>query len=330
MTTRWQIRSLIPVLLAALSLGWTDCSHAPQETGPAHVESAQSVVEPLTQLPNAKDSFKFVVLGDFGDGTKRQYDLAAEMAKLHTTFNYETVITVGDNLYGRQRATDFRAKFETPYKPLLDAGVKFYASLGNHDIREQPSYKLFNMQGNLYYSWKAPQQSARFFFLDSNYMSPEQLDWLANELKGTGEDWKFAVFHHPLYSSGGRHGSDVKLRETLEPLFIDNNISVVFSGHDHFYERIVPEHGIMYFVCGSGGELAVGDIRPGTGLTAKGFDRANAFMAVEIVGDKMYFNAITIGGGVVDSGIIERRKPIPDTAAPAAPAKKLQTSTGGP
>ena len=45
-----------------------------------------------------------------------------------------------------------------PYKPLLDAGVKFYASLGNHDAREQARYKLFNMDGKTYYTFKAPQR----------------------------------------------------------------------------------------------------------------------------------------------------------------------------
>ncbi|HST10258.1 MAG TPA: metallophosphoesterase [Terriglobales bacterium] len=327
MNTRWNIRSLIPVLVATLSLGCMDCSHAPQATGPATVQESQSLATGLTQLPNAKDSFKFVVLGDFGDGTQRQYDLAQEMARTHEKFPFETVITVGDNLYGRQRASDFQNKFEIPYKPLLDAGVKFYASLGNHDIREQPSYKLFNMNGKLFYSFKAPQQSVRFFFLDSNYMSPEQVAWIGTEMKGAGENWKFAVFHHPLYSSGGRHGSDVQLRKKIEPLLIENNVSVVFSGHDHFYERIKPQNGIIYFVCGSGGELAIGDIRPNTGLTEKGFDRACTFMAVEIVGDKMYFNAIMTGGGVVDSGIIERGKPIDSKAPqPAAQAQKTPNS----
>ena len=249
------------------------------------------------------------------------------MAKLQQTFKFETVITVGDNIYGRQRAQDFKAKFEIPYKPLLDAGVKFYAALGNHDIREQPSYKLFNMEGKLYYSLKAPQQSVRFFMLDSNYMSPEQVDWIKNEIKGAGEDWKIAAFHHPLYSSGGRHGSDTGLRDKLEPIFMDNGVSVVFTGHDHFYERIKPQHGIIYFVCGSGGELAPGDIRP-TGLTDKGYDQTCTFLAVEILGDKMYFNAVRTGGGVVDSGIIERGKPIDTKAPTAAPAPKTQTSGG--
>ena len=115
------------------------------------------------------------------------------------------------------------------------------------------------------------------------------------------------MFHHPLYSSGKFHGSGLKLRQILEELFVQNNVSVVFSGHDHFYERIKPQQGIIYFVVGSGGQLRAGNIDKTSTLTAKGFDTGNAFLAVEIVGDTMYFNAISTNGSVVDSGVIERR-----------------------
>ena len=269
-----------------------------------HVPSTSNVT-----LPNKSGSLKFTVLGDFGTGGRPEYELAAQMAKLFDGFKLEIVILVGDNLYGAERPQDFKLKFEDPYKPLLDAGVKFYAALGNHDSRAQRDYKPFNMGGELYYSFKAPKQKVRFFMLDSTYPVPEQIAWLEKELKGSNDDWKIVAFHHPLYSSGGRHGSDVKLRETLEPLFIKYNVSVVLTGHDHFYERIKPQHGIVHFVVGSGGQLAVDDIDKNSNLTDKGFDTDQAFMAVEILGDKMYFNAISRQGQVVDSGILERRVP---------------------
>lgn len=64
-----------------------------------------------------------------------------------------------------------------PYQALLEAGVKFYASLGNHDAREQRYYKNFNMDGKLYYTFKT-KQDVRFFALDSGYMDPQQVAWL--------------------------------------------------------------------------------------------------------------------------------------------------------
>ena len=266
----------------------------------------QAVSEAPVALPNREGSFKFAVLGDFGTGDRTQYDLAAQMAKVHQAFKYELVVLVGDNLYGSERPQDFKRKFEDPYKPLLDAGVKFYASLGNHDAREQRFYKPFNMDGKLYYTF-SPKAEIRFFALESTYLVPEQIQWLEKELKASGSQWKIVFFHHPLYSSGDRHGSDLRLREVLEPLFLNNNVSLVLTGHDHFYERVKPQKGIAYFVVGSGGKLREGNIDRSTGITAKGFDTDLAFMAAEIVGDEMYFNTVSRTGQTIDSGKLTRR-----------------------
>ena len=109
-----------------------------------------------------------------------QYELANQMVDLHGRFKYELVVLVGDNLYGSERPQDFQKKFELPYKALLDDGVKFYASLGNHDAREQRYYKLFNMDGKLYYTF-SPRMDVRFFALESTYPVPEQIRWLEKE-----------------------------------------------------------------------------------------------------------------------------------------------------
>jgi predicted phosphodiesterase len=261
-------------------------------------------------VPNKEDSLKFAVLGDFGTGSKQQYELATQMKLVHDRFPFDMVALVGDNLYGSERPQDFKKKFEDPYKPLLDAGVKFYASLGNHDDpQEQRNYKLFNMDGKRYYSFKpTTKQSVRFFALESSYLNPEQIAWFEKELQGSDSDWKIPYFHHPPYSSGERHGSDTQMRQPLEPLFLKYNVSVVFTGHDHFYERIKPQKGIVYFVCGSGGQLRKGNIDKSTGLTAAGNDQDQAFLIAEINGDEMWFNAISRAGKVFDSGVFTRRK----------------------
>jgi predicted MPP superfamily phosphohydrolase len=281
-----------------------------RDTGTFDVPSAnaqQSAVAALVALPNAEDSFKFGVLGDFGTGGRPQYELAKQMANVHERFKYEAVVLVGDNLYGSERPQDFKHKFEVPYKPLLDARVKFFASLGNHDAREQRYYKLFNMDGKLYYTF-SPKTDIRFFALESSYPVPEQIQWLEKELQSSNDAWKIAYFHHPLYSSGDRHGSDLRLREVLEPLFVKYNVSVVLTGHDHFYERVKPQKGIAYFVVGSGGQLRAGNIDLQSGITAKGFDTDLAFMVAEISGDQMYFNVVSRAGQMVDSGVLTRRK----------------------
>jgi hypothetical protein len=259
-------------------------------------------------LPNRPDSLKFAVIGDNGTGDKPEYTLAAEMTAAHGVFPFTMVVMVGDNLYGSERPQDFQRKFEQPYKPLLDAGVKFYASLGNHDSREQRYYKPFNMDGKLYYSFKAPKQDVRFFALESTYMDQEQLQWIDGALRDSTDKWKICFFHHPLYSSARRHGSELKLRAVLEPMLIKYGVSLVLNGHDHVYERIKPQSGILYFVTGSGGQLREGDLKKGSPLTAKGDDQDRVFLMMEINGDDLWFAAVNQSGRVIDSGMFQRRK----------------------
>src|SRR5207248_2719458 len=131
-------------------------------------------------------------------------EVARQSAEYHEKVGFDCVIMLGDNSYGVSSPEDFRRKFEDPYKPLLDAGVKFYASLGNHDNPNERFYKLFNMDEKRYYDFR--KANAAFFALDSNYMDPAQLDWLTSELRDSNAAWKICFFHHPLYSDGKYHG----------------------------------------------------------------------------------------------------------------------------
>jgi predicted MPP superfamily phosphohydrolase len=257
------------------------------------------------QLPMKKDSVKFAVIGDNGTGNKPEYQIAEKLAAARAKFPFEFIVMMGDNLYGGEAPRDFEQKFEKPYKPLLDAGVKFYAALGNHDDpARQISYEKFNMGGKHYYTFK-PKDGVRFFALDSNYMDKRQLDWLENELKASGSAWKIVYFHHPIYSSGEKHGSNIELRDVLEPVMVKYGVDVVLTGHEHFYERIKPQKGINYFIVGSSGQLREGNIAKSE-LTAKGFDRDNTFMLAEIVGDDMFYQVVSRTGATVDSGTIKR------------------------
>jgi len=254
-------------------------------------------------VPNQPGSLKFAAIGDNGTGEQPEYDVANQMDLWHRRFPFDMVIMLGDNLYGSQDPGDFVQKFERPYKTLLDAGVKFYASLGNHDKTSNDSYRLFNMGGERYYTYA--RGNVRFFVIDSNFLDPPQLAWLESALKSAREPWKIAYFHHPLYSDGGRHGSEVELRVRLEPIFIRYNVNVVYSGHDHIYERLKPQNGIHYFVSGAGGELRQGDLRR-SAITAAGFDQDRSFMLNEIAGDDLFFQVVSRTGQTVDRGVIHR------------------------
>jgi len=257
-------------------------------------------------LPRAKTSTRFAVLGDTGTGDTPQYEIGQRLEEYYRRANFTFTIMVGDNIYGSERPQDFQKKFEMPYKPLLDAGVTFYAALGNHDDPNQRFYKPFNMDGERFYTFT--KGNIEFFVLDSNYMDRKQLDWFERSIKDSKSDWKMAYFHHPLYSSGEAHGSEVDLRTLLEPLFIKYGIDVVFAGHEHFYERVKPQKGIHYFTCGGSAKLRKGDIRKGSGLTEKGDDIENTFMVVEVAKDVFNFQTVSRGGLTIDSGAFTRRR----------------------
>jgi hypothetical protein len=278
-------------------------------------------------LPLKPDSVRFAVIGDNGTGSRPQYELADQMAAYHQKFPFTFVLMNGDNLYGGERPQDFVKKFAAPYKALLDANVQFFATLGNHDDPNQRFYKPFNMGGQRYHTFK--KGNARFFSLDSNYMDPVQLEWLERELKASGSDWKIPYFHHPLYASG-MHGSQVDLRTVLEPLFIRHGVDVVFNGHEHFYQRVKPQHGVTYFVSGAGGQLRRGDLRKAD-FTAAGYDQDLSFMLVEIADKEMTFQAVTRTGRTVDKGLIIQRQGaepiVVGGSTPASPAPTPKTPT---
>jgi predicted phosphodiesterase len=304
-------RTLVsPYLAAALLVASLGCATQARQTGPEAPASrppAARAAQPVkSTLPNADNSVKFLVIGDSGTGDRTQYAVAAQIAEAHKRFPFEFTIMLGDNLYGSENARAYESKFTRPYKPLLDAGVKFYAALGNHDEPAQRFYEPFNMDGRRYYTHG--MDDVKFFVLDSTYMTPEQMDWLKSELERSDDKWKIPYMHHPLYSSGERHGSERDLQLLIEPLFVEHGVDVVFAGHEHFYERLKPQKGIVYITQGGAAKLRRGNIRGNSPLTAKGFDTDRSFTLIEILEDHMFFETISRTGQIVDSGVITRRE----------------------
>jgi hypothetical protein len=298
-------RLLFGALIVALTLSTPTAQTRSGQTAGA---KPPAVVPPgpTSTLPKDKDSVKFLVIGDTGTGGRQQYEIGTRIAEAYKQFPFEFAIMLGDNLYGTENPGAYVNKFEKPYKPLLDAGVKFYAALGNHDEPSQRFYKPFNMDGKRYYNFR--KGDVEFFVLDSTYMTPDQVKWLAGALEKSDAKWKIPYFHHPIYSSGAKHGSELDLQTLVEPLFIKDGVDVVFSGHEHFYERLKPQKGIYYFTQGGGAKLRAGNIKTKSPMTEKGFDTDNSFTLVEIIKDQMYFETISRRGQIIDSGSLLRRE----------------------
>jgi 3',5'-cyclic AMP phosphodiesterase CpdA len=269
--------------------------------------SAAALIRPSSiWCSPVKDKVRFAVIGDWGTGDSDQVGIARQMLNSHRRSPFDFVISSGDNIYPDGRARHFAKNFEQPFADLLKDKVNFYTVLGNHDAesgrQDQRDYPLFNMGGATYYKMTSGEGLVEFFMLDTTDFDRAQSAWLENSLRTSTARWKIAVFHHPIYCSAKRHGSDIGLRKQLEPLFTRYGVNVGLSGHDHVYERTKPQQGIPYFVSGAGGKVRRGDVDRRSSLTAAGYDDDNHFMIIELDGAEARFQAISGTGVTVDSG----------------------------
>jgi hypothetical protein len=317
---RARVRAACAACMAFLSVLTGGCRRS--ELDPSVERATRTVTRHLPveagqlALPLREGSVRFAVIGDSGRGDQPQNEVAQQMIAWRARFPFDFVLMLGDNIYGPHTPRDYQLKFEEPYRGLLDAGVSFHAAIGNHDDPGGINYAGFNMGGRRYYTFRRAEHrlsaltgaGIRFFALDSRSFDSEQLQWLERELAQSGTTWKICFFHHPLYTSGRYASSARSLRRVVEPILVKGDVDIVLSGHEHFYERIKPQHGITYFVSGAAGSLRAGDIQPTT-LTAKGFDEDYSFILMEVSGDDLYFQALSRRGVTVDAGVISRRPP---------------------
>jgi hypothetical protein len=271
--------------------------------------AASTLISPsslITATP-VKNLVRFIVFGDWGYGSTEQLKVAKQMLLAHQNKPIDFVLTVGDNIYGTGNKQYYRPFFEQPYAGLLKDNVKFFATLGNHDViegrQDEIKYPLFNMEGREYYTIKKLQGLVEFFMLDVTNLGNQQLAWLENSLKLSKARWKIALYHYPLYSSGTRHGSALSLRRVLEPLLIKYKVNVAFAGHDHIYERTHLQSGIQHFVTGGGG-APLYDINLQSPIRAASYVGWH-FMLVEIEDKVLSFQTISDSGKIVDSGTVK-------------------------
>lgn len=258
-------------------------------------------------LPAARSSelvLRFVAIADTGSGDSNQYAVADAMTRYHQKNPYKLAILAGDNIYTNGEIWKIGEVFEQPYKALLQAGVKFRACLGNHDIRTdngvpQVQYAGFNMSDRIY---TFREQTVQFFALDTNVNVDwkVQLAWLERELKQSTAKWKVVFGHHPMYSSGV-YGSDRGLINLLAPLFKRYGVQLYINGHEHSYERTRPIDGTTYLITGHGGAhlRSVGR----NDWTAYSVSR-HGFTALNVYRDRLEINGIGTDGQVFDRGVI--------------------------
>ena len=215
-----------------------------------------------------------VAFGDYGSGSSHQHDVAQAILKRNAEAKFDFGITLGDNFYrcGVRNVDDplWKSRWEELYTPL---GILFYVSLGNHDYGHPPiicPLQQASAESEVEYtnhsqSWRMPARyytftagPARFFTLDTEGWSQEQLEWIGKALSASrnepGVKWRIVYGHHPIYTSGvhlnQRRISEI--RRELIPIFKEEKVDLYIAGHDHDMEHLRSD-GMEFLICGTGG-----------------------------------------------------------------------------
>jgi predicted phosphodiesterase len=250
--------------------------------------------------PEAQPWLRVALVGDIGDGGGREHETAAAIAEQSRYDTYDILMLLGDNVYPSGDPSRIGATVFEPFGPVLDAGTELFAILGNHDVEKgtgDAQLAALGMPGR----WYAVERGEMLgIALDStDPTNPEQLAWLEATLAGSDATWKLVGLHHPPYSSGF-HGSHQELRDTFVPLFERYGVQIVFSGHEHDYQRSDPINGVTYIVTG-----AASRTRP-TGVadyTAVAYS-THHFVDLNIYDDHILLRAIDQDGEQFDEVVI--------------------------
>ncbi len=252
-------------------------------------------------------SVSFGVIGDTTGGV-----VPAAIAGALSAEGVDLVLHVGDVDYPAGRLEDYDLNFFGPFAPLL-AGAPILPILGDHDVRTAggaPFFQVFDLPANgltpdpRFYSFR--QGDAEFFCLDVE-SSPfgedsEQYRWLEEGLRTSTAAWKFVTVFEPPFTS---ENSNVVEQLVLSPLFEKYGVDVVFSGHEHLYERSKPirlsgppDTPVTYVVEGGGGAvLSTFDPESFSAFLAGVY----GFVTVRLEGGSLLLEAHDITGAVFDS-----------------------------
>jgi len=214
---------------------------------------------PVFSLKSAEQPVRVVAFGDFGTGSEAQKQVAAAVLKYHRQTPFDFGITLGDNFYPVGMESPGDPRWATQWEQLYQSlGVKFYATLGNHDWGHPDSPAAEILYSDKSQTWRMPSPyytftagPAQFFALDTNRISEAQLIWLKEELSKSQAKWKVAYGHHHIYSA--TRGDNAELIGRLLPVLQSGGVDLYICGHDHNLQHVRPEGGIHFFVAGGGG-----------------------------------------------------------------------------
>lgn len=221
-----------------------------------------------------------------------------------TGHRVDALVTTGDNVYDFGEPEKFAAHLDEPYAELRE-GRAFWVTLGNHDVARGFGDEQLEHLGlpDLPYARELP--GVQLLFLDGNRLGHDQIGWLDDRLSGPGPPLRVVVLHQPPYACSARGGVEA-VADALVPVVERHRVAVVFSGHEHLYQRFVSENGVSYVVTGGGGKSIYETIEDGCPWLATLEASADVFhfVGVEVEGATMELTAVSADGEVLDRAVI--------------------------
>lgn len=261
--------------------------------------------EPIPMPPEAQPWLRVALVGDVGDAGDRESETAAAIEEQSQIDRYDILMLLGDNVYPSGDPARVQATVFDPFGPLLDDGTELFAILGNHDEQTgtgDAQLEALGMPGR----WYAVERGDMLgIALDSTMpTNAEQLAWLEKTLAESDATWRLVGLHHPPYSSG-MHGSNGTVRAAFVPLFERYGVQIVFSGHEHDYQRSDPINGVTYIVTGAASRTR----RTGVDdFTAVAYS-THHYVDMNIYDDHILLRAIDQDGEQFDEVVIPARIP---------------------
>ena len=286
----------------------------------------------------ADQRFNFLVFGDSGSGSRAQYLLGGLMARTLPPADF--LLHTGDLVYPDGLRERYEARFFAPYRSLL-ARVNFWPCLGNHDVQKEdgraPAYEsVFELPANgpsgeppdhhYWFDCAAARVAVINSDVDEAALAGRVAPWLREIMADPRPRWRFVAFHHPPYT-GGKYQPDERIQRTLVPLLETTGVDVVFSGHDHTYQRTHPLHGgqvaaagegVVYVVTGAGGASLYEPRNPSPDYLACFESTVFSFTQISVDGTELTGRQISSTGQTLDQWIL--RKTTATTAPSTSPA----------
>jgi predicted phosphodiesterase len=277
-------------------------------------------------LPDGGLPVRIAVLGDSGFGQVLTYDLAQAMA----AHEPDLFIHTGDLVYNAgQEETPvaaFQLKFFATLSPILHQAAVFPV-VGNHELYDDARwdgrayyYDVFPMLPGLLdsSSWAEVQDGNRewyrlelgplqLLFLNTQlfYVGShrgEQDEWLQERLADEAFSYSIPVFHVPPYTSGRHRLDGTPVVRGWVPLFEENHVPLVLSGHDHNYERLF-QNGVTYVVSGGGSTALYQQGRPLD--ISQAFFAQSHFLILDIESGSIHVSAFNSEGAPLEEFTIE-------------------------